>query len=121
MSIDDSFDTSNGIHVQAKGHQAANGDLQVDGSYSYTAPDGSAHSLSYVADVNGFVPQSADLPVAPALPALPFVIQPGPNGTLIVSGSYSYTAPDGSVHSLSYVADDKGYRPVSADIPVVPV
>jgi hypothetical protein len=44
------------------------GSLQVQGSYSYTAPDGTPISLRYEADENGFRPSGAHLPVAPELP-----------------------------------------------------
>ena len=36
--------------------------------YSYTAPDGTPVHVQYVADENGFQPQSDLLPVAPAFP-----------------------------------------------------
>ncbi|XP_076256905.1 endocuticle structural glycoprotein SgAbd-1-like [Rhynchophorus ferrugineus] len=41
----------------------------VSGSASYTDPEGNSHQLSYVADENGYQPQSADIPVAPEIPA----------------------------------------------------
>ena len=36
--------------------------------YSFTFPDGSPYELKFVADENGFQPESALLPVAPAFP-----------------------------------------------------
>lgn len=41
----------------------------VQGAVSWTDPEGGKHELSYVADENGFQPQSADVPVAPEVPA----------------------------------------------------
>ena len=40
------------------------------GDYSFTGDDGQVYSLQYVADDNGFQPQGAHLPVAPAIPEL---------------------------------------------------
>ncbi|XP_061710339.1 larval cuticle protein 1-like [Cydia pomonella] len=37
----------------------------VRGSYSYTDKEGAPHSVTYVADENGFQPQSDDIPQAP--------------------------------------------------------
>lgn len=37
-----------------------------------------------------------------------------------VNGGYSYTAPDGQVISVKYVADEFGYRPVGSHIPAIP-
>ncbi|KAB1688362.1 chitin-binding domain-containing protein [Klebsiella pneumoniae] len=33
------------------------------------------------------------------------------------SGSYSYTAPDGSIVKITYVADENGYRPAGDALP----
>ncbi|XP_063621689.1 uncharacterized protein LOC134793905 [Cydia splendana] len=37
-----------------------------------------------------------------------------------VSGGFSYTAKDGNEYSLSYTADENGYRPVGAHLPTPP-
>ncbi|XP_017070750.1 larval cuticle protein 65Ag1-like [Drosophila eugracilis] len=64
-----SFDwaTNDGQAAQAKGELKNVGTdqeaLSVQGSYRYVDNDGVEHSLSYIADENGFQPQSADLPV----------------------------------------------------------
>lgn len=39
--------------------------LQVQGTVSWTAPDGQKFTVRYVADENGFQPQGDHLPVAP--------------------------------------------------------
>ncbi|KAF7276833.1 hypothetical protein GWI33_009736 [Rhynchophorus ferrugineus] len=41
----------------------------VQGSASWVDAEGVAHELRYVADENGYQPQSSDLPVAPEVPA----------------------------------------------------
>ena len=40
----------------------------MQGSYSYTGPDGITVSLTYTADENGFVPQGDHLPTPPPIP-----------------------------------------------------
>jgi len=57
-------ETGNGIVLAQSGD--SDGDKQ--GVISFTHPDGSEFHLTYVADENGFQPQSDALPVAPAFP-----------------------------------------------------
>ncbi|KAK2703945.1 uncharacterized protein LOC136041390 [Artemia franciscana] len=33
----------------------------------------------------------------------------------VITGAYAYTAPDGKLMTVNYVADDKGYRPVMSE------
>ncbi|XP_050299809.1 endocuticle structural glycoprotein ABD-4-like [Anthonomus grandis grandis] len=40
----------------------------IQGHVTYTDPDGVKHETQYVADESGYHPQSADVPVAPAVP-----------------------------------------------------
>ncbi|XP_050299977.1 endocuticle structural glycoprotein SgAbd-3-like [Anthonomus grandis grandis] len=40
----------------------------ASGSYSWIDPEGYQHEVHYVADENGFQPQSADLPTPPPIP-----------------------------------------------------
>ncbi|PSN39565.1 Endocuticle structural glycoprotein SgAbd-2 [Blattella germanica] len=68
-----SYETGDGIRAEESGVARAAGPKDeggeaVQGSYSYTAPDGSAIVLTYTADENGFLPQGAHLPVAPPIP-----------------------------------------------------
>ncbi|XP_034946168.1 endocuticle structural glycoprotein SgAbd-1-like [Chelonus insularis] len=69
-----SFETSNGIQAQEQGSVVASqnnkdeGAMSVQGSYQYTAEDGSNIQLSYIADENGFQPKGDHLPVAPEIP-----------------------------------------------------
>ncbi|XP_011878119.1 PREDICTED: endocuticle structural glycoprotein SgAbd-2-like [Vollenhovia emeryi] len=67
-----SYQTGNGIQVQEQGQltkiskdEDAN---RVQGSFSYTDPDGNPIVLSYIADENGFHPGGEHLPVAPPVP-----------------------------------------------------
>ncbi|XP_014208513.1 endocuticle structural glycoprotein SgAbd-8-like [Copidosoma floridanum] len=67
-----SFETGNGIKVEEQGHVKDLGGeheaMQVKGSYSYIAPDGTPIKVSYTADENGFHPESDAIPVGPAIP-----------------------------------------------------
>nr|XP_045593223.1 cuticle protein AMP1A-like [Procambarus clarkii] len=44
----------------------------------------------------------------------------GPEGTIVKSGSYSYTAPDGTPVHVTFVANENGYQPQSDLLPVAP-
>merc|ERR1711955_25213 len=62
------FEAENGI-IQAKaGAEGSAGQSNLQGSYSVPLEDGSLGTVTYVADENGYQPQSDLLPVAPALP-----------------------------------------------------
>ncbi|XP_068206665.1 cuticle protein AMP1A-like [Palaemon carinicauda] len=63
------FEAENGIKfAQAGSPDGDEGSVVKAGMYSYTAPDGTLVEVKYVADENGFQPQSDLLPVAPAFP-----------------------------------------------------
>ncbi|XP_045135713.1 cuticle protein AM1199-like [Portunus trituberculatus] len=62
-------ETGNGIVLSQSGSPNGPDDSVVkSGHYSYTAPDGTFVEVKFVADENGFQPQSDLLPVAPAFP-----------------------------------------------------
>ncbi|XP_042218190.1 cuticle protein AMP1A-like [Homarus americanus] len=66
-----SFDveTGNGIVLYQSGSpDGPDGAVVKAGEYSYTAPDGTHVVVKFVADENGYQPQSDLLPVAPAFP-----------------------------------------------------
>ncbi|XP_017785774.1 PREDICTED: endocuticle structural glycoprotein SgAbd-2-like [Nicrophorus vespilloides] len=74
-----SYETGNGIRAQEQGviKNAGNKDAEtaeVQGSYQYTAPDGTPINLQYISNENGFQPQGAHLPVAPTPPPIPSAI-----------------------------------------------
>ncbi|XP_047469758.1 cuticle protein AMP1A-like [Penaeus chinensis] len=63
------FETGNGIRVSQAGSPDGDEDSVIKaGEYSYTAPDGTLVVVKFVADENGYQPQSDLLPVAPAFP-----------------------------------------------------
>uniref|UniRef100_A0AAG5DF40 Uncharacterized protein n=1 Tax=Anopheles atroparvus TaxID=41427 RepID=A0AAG5DF40_ANOAO len=43
----------------------------------------------------------------------------GDTSGLTVRGSYSYTADDGQVYTVTYIADENGFQPDGAHIPKV--
>ncbi|XP_034106893.1 larval cuticle protein 65Ag1-like [Drosophila albomicans] len=47
--------------------------------------------------------------------------QVGEEAGISVKGSFSYVDPDGQTHVINYIADENGYQPQGADIPVAPV
>ncbi|XP_045593234.1 cuticle protein CP14.6-like [Procambarus clarkii] len=62
-------ETGNGIVVSQSGSPSGpGGAVAKAGQYSYTAPDGTDVVVKFVADENGYQPQSDLLPVAPAFP-----------------------------------------------------
>ncbi|XP_011312003.1 cuticle protein CP14.6 [Fopius arisanus] len=71
-----SYETSNGINVQEQGSQqpSSNPDSEykeantVHGSYTYPDENGNLIQVTYTAGENGFQPEGAHLPVAPAVP-----------------------------------------------------
>nr|XP_027208987.1 endocuticle structural glycoprotein ABD-4-like [Penaeus vannamei] len=63
------FEAANGIRFSQAGSPDGDDDAVIKaGEYSYTAPDGTEVHVKYVADENGFQPQSDLLPVAPEFP-----------------------------------------------------
>ncbi|XP_014239974.1 endocuticle structural glycoprotein SgAbd-8-like [Cimex lectularius] len=68
------YESGNGIQAEEQGFvknfgQGEASEVQsVQGSYSYTAPDGQVVQMTYTADENGFVPQGAHLPTPPPVP-----------------------------------------------------
>ncbi|XP_037780487.1 cuticle protein AMP1A-like [Penaeus monodon] len=62
-------ETANGIVLSQSGSPDGDeGAVVKAGEYSYTAPDGTDVHVSFVADENGYQPQSDLLPVAPEFP-----------------------------------------------------
>merc|ERR1712055_625638 len=64
-----SFDveTGDGI-VRSESGSGPDGAVETQGSFSFNHPNGDLFELKFVADAEGYKPESAALPVAPAFP-----------------------------------------------------
>ncbi|XP_060651614.1 pupal cuticle protein 20 [Drosophila nasuta] len=67
------YETGNGIKAEEMGYLKNAGvegaeALTVEGSFSYSSPEGEQISLTYIADENGFQPQGDHLPTPPPIP-----------------------------------------------------
>merc|ERR1712055_1189514 len=77
------FSYSADSHAQSASGDAGN---SVEGSYSYTAPNGDEIVVTYTADAeNGYVAKSSALPVAPEVP----VVEP-----LVAPKAYTFIGPE---------------------------
>ncbi|CAH0552212.1 unnamed protein product [Brassicogethes aeneus] len=79
-SFKTSFQTDNGIAAQEQGvlknAQTPEGAiLEVQGSAQWTSPEGTPVAFQYIANENGYQPQSDLLPVGPTPPPIPAAIQ----------------------------------------------
>ena len=67
-----SYASGNGIQAQERGYLKNAGTQDegqaAEGSFSYTAPDGSPISIQYIADEGGFRAEGAHLPTPPPVP-----------------------------------------------------
>ncbi|XP_042870923.1 cuticle protein AMP4-like [Penaeus japonicus] len=62
------FEAGNGIVFQLSGSEGVAGGSNLAGTWRYPLEDGSIASFKFVADENGYQPESSLLPVAPAFP-----------------------------------------------------
>ncbi|XP_037804043.1 cuticle protein AMP4-like [Penaeus monodon] len=62
------FEAANGIVFQFSGSEGVAGGSNMVGSWSYPLEDGTVASFKFVANENGYQPESSLLPVAPAFP-----------------------------------------------------
>ncbi|XP_037780421.1 cuticle protein AMP1A-like [Penaeus monodon] len=90
-------ETGNGILRSESGSPGSEGAINSAGRFAYTAPDGTPVQVQFVADENGFQPQSDLLPVAPEFPhpipdfvleQIAFAAQEDANRPRDTSGSY---------------------------------
>ncbi|XP_069942946.1 cuticle protein AMP1B-like [Cherax quadricarinatus] len=63
------FETSNRLYSQNTGTPGSAGQSNMQGSFRFTLPDGTITEVSFIADENGYQPQSDHLPTPHPLPA----------------------------------------------------
>nr|XP_045621206.1 cuticle protein AM1199-like isoform X1 [Procambarus clarkii] len=63
------FEADNGIAVDISGTPGAEGQSNMQGFYRFTLPDGTIAEVRFIADENGFQPESSLLPTPHPLPA----------------------------------------------------
>lgn len=68
-----SYETGNGIAAQQRGYLKNAGNPQaeaqvMEGSYTYTGPDGVQYTINYIADENGFRAEGPHIPTPPPIP-----------------------------------------------------
>ncbi|XP_066156437.1 larval cuticle protein III/IV-like [Euwallacea fornicatus] len=64
-----SYESGDGSKQEQSGHEIVpEGGQALQGSAEWVDPEGGVHQLRYEADERGYLPSSADLPVAPAVP-----------------------------------------------------
>ncbi|XP_063598380.1 cuticle protein AM1199-like [Penaeus indicus] len=63
------FEADNGINVAVIGTPGAAGQSNMEGSFSFVLPDGTIAEVRFIANENGFQPQSDLLPTPHPLPA----------------------------------------------------
>lgn len=61
------YETGDGTKAEEQGRVSGEA-VVAEGSFSFTAPDGTQYSISYIADENGFQPQGDHLPTPPPIP-----------------------------------------------------
>ncbi|XP_071552021.1 cuticle protein AMP4-like [Panulirus ornatus] len=62
------FETENGIVVETSGSPGSEGQVNIDGFFRFPLPDGVIAEVRFLADENGFQPESELLPQPPPLP-----------------------------------------------------
>uniref|UniRef100_A0A182YCY1 Uncharacterized protein n=2 Tax=Anopheles stephensi TaxID=30069 RepID=A0A182YCY1_ANOST len=115
--------------------------LAVRGSYSYTGPDGTVYVINYIADenvamavpvpdqnaetlkydsnINGVDGYSYQYETSNGISAQEAgeLKNVGEASALAVRGSFTYTADDGQVYTVNYIADENGFQPEGEHIP----
>ncbi|KXJ76689.1 hypothetical protein RP20_CCG009191 [Aedes albopictus] len=89
-----------------------NSDIQPDGSFSYAFETDNGIKVDDQGTIKQVkVPKTDASGKAIGEDVVPVSVQ---------TGSFQYTAPDGQVLTIKYVADENGFQPQGAHIPVAP-
>ncbi|KAJ8920383.1 hypothetical protein NQ315_005249 [Exocentrus adspersus] len=108
------YETANHIAAQESGRLVSQDSSEVQGSYSYLAPNGQTITVQYIADENGFRPAGDHLPTPPPIPEAilkSLEINAAEAARGIVDNG-QYRAGSGSVNTqyLPPVTQQGGYR-----------
>ncbi|XP_071552009.1 cuticle protein AMP1B-like [Panulirus ornatus] len=63
------FETSNGIYQEVIGTPGSEGQSNKEGSFRFNLPDGTVAEVRFIADENGYQPESNLIPTPHPLPA----------------------------------------------------
>ncbi|XP_058447058.1 larval cuticle protein LCP-17-like [Malaya genurostris] len=85
-----------------------NSDIQPDGSFQYSYETGNGIKAQNQGSLKSVQVQKADGSGTENAQAL------------VQTGSYSYKSPDGTQIDLKYTADENGFHPEGAHLPVAP-
>ncbi|XP_029709547.2 cuticle protein CP14.6-like [Aedes albopictus] len=89
-----------------------NSDIQPDGSFSYAFETDNGIKVDDQGTIKQVkVPKTDASGKSIGEDVVPVSVQ---------TGSFQYTAPDGQVLTIKYVADENGFQPQGAHIPVAP-
>ncbi|KAJ8955038.1 hypothetical protein NQ318_000470 [Aromia moschata] len=99
------YETANHIWAQESGKPKAPDSSEVQGAYSYLAPNGEVISLSYVADENGFRATGDHLPTPPPIPEA--ILKSLELNAAEEARGYCPSTPDSSATSVSTPSNSK--------------
>ncbi|XP_001656601.2 cuticle protein CP14.6 [Aedes aegypti] len=90
-----------------------NSDIQPDGSFNYAFETGNGIKVEDQGTIRQVkVPKTDATGRAIGEDVIPVSVQ---------TGSFQYTAPDGQIITIKYIADENGFQPQGAHLPVAPV
>ncbi|XP_053696155.1 cuticle protein CP14.6-like [Sabethes cyaneus] len=88
-------------------------DIQPDGSFSYAFETGNGIKVEDQGTIKRVrVPKTDETGRQLGEEEVPVSVQ---------TGSFQYTAPDGQIYTLRYIADENGFQPQGDHLPVAPV
>ncbi|EAT45458.1 AAEL003256-PA [Aedes aegypti] len=89
-----------------------NSDIQPDGSFNYAFETDNGIKIEDQGTIRRVkVPKTDQTGRTVGEEEIPVSVQ---------TGSFQYTAPDGQVYTVKYIADENGFQPQGAHLPVAP-
>ncbi|XP_065077657.1 cuticle protein CP14.6-like [Ochlerotatus camptorhynchus] len=90
-----------------------NSDIQPDGSFNYAFETGNGIKVEDQGTIK--------IVKVPKTDATGRAIGEEEISVSVQTGSYQYTAPDGQIYTVRYIADENGFQPQGDHLPVGPV